>query len=187
MTPFTPPAAVLPNLEARLTMDPALLGPPELKLPTIDIDRYGDPLSKFTVPSNGPGTNGGIGSGDHGGVGSGDGPGLGPGKNGGTGGDTFNGVFVAGAGGVTMPTVLFKVEPEFSEEARKAKYQGTVQLYVEIDTSGRARNLKVVHSLGLGLDERAMEAVAKWKFRPGTKAGKAVTVMALIDVTFRLL
>jgi TonB family protein len=185
--PFTPPAAVVPNLEARLTMDPSLLGPPDVKLPTVDIDRIGDPLSKFITPSNGPGKNGGIGSGDRGGIGSGDGPGLGSGRDGGYGGDKFNGVYRSGIGGVTQPTVIYKVEPEYSEEARKAKYQGTVELYVEVDPSGRARNMKVLHSLGLGLDERAMDAVAKWKFRPGTKDGKAVIVMALIEVTFRLL
>jgi TonB family protein len=185
--PFTPPAAVVPNIEARLTMDPALLGPPDLKVPTVDTDRIGDPLSKFMIPSNGPGKNGGIGDGDRGGIGPGDGPGLGPGKDGGYGGDKFNGVYRPGLGGVTQPTVLYKLEPEYSEEARTAKYQGTVELYVEVDPTGRARNIRVLHSLGLGLDEKAMDAVAKWKFRPGTKDGKAVTVMALIEVTFRLL
>lgn len=88
---------------------------------------------------------------------------------------------------MTAPTLVSKVEPEYSEEARKAKYQGSVELYVEVDASGRARNVRVLHSLGLGLDEKAMEAVAKWRFKPGTKDGKAVTVMALIEVTFRLL
>jgi TonB family protein len=185
--PFVPPAAVVPNLQAKLTMDPALLGPPDLKVPTVDVAVYGDPLSKFTIASNGPGTGGGIGTGHNGGDGPGNGPGLGPGSGGGTGGESFNGVFRGGIGGVTDPKLLVKVEPEYSDEARKAKYQGTVQLYVEVDASGRAQNIKVLHSLGLGLDEKAMDAVAKWKFRPGTKNGKAVTVMALIDVSFRLL
>jgi TonB family protein len=186
-TPFVPPAAVVPNLEARLTMDPALLGAPDLKVINVNMKDYGDPLSKFTAPSNGTGSGGGIGDGNNGGVGPGDGPGYGPGKDGGFGGDKFNGVFRLGMGGVTAPTLVTKVEPEYSEEARKAKYQGTVELYVEVDAGGRARNIKVLHSLGLGLDEKAMEAVTKWKFRPGTKDGKAVTVMAMIEVTFRLL
>ena len=59
------------------------------------------------------------------------------------------------------------MEPEYSEEARKAKYQGTVLLYIEVDTDGRATNIRVVRSLGLGLDEKAIEAVKKWKFKPG--------------------
>ena len=78
-------------------------------------------------------------------------------------------------------------EPEYSEEARKAKYQGTVTLYVEVDPSGRATNIRVLHSLGLGLDEKAMDAVKQWKFKPGMKDGKPVTVQASIEVNFRLL
>src|SRR5439155_17068518 len=132
--------------------------------------------------SNGPGSGGGIGSGKGGGVGSGTGPGFGPGEGGGIGG----GVFRMG-GGVTAPSLLSKVEPEYSEEARKAKYQGTVLLYVEVDATGRATNIRVARSLGLGLDEKAAEAVKQWKFTPGKKDGKAVTVAATIEVNFRLL
>ena len=91
------------------------------------------------------------------------------------------------AGGVTAPSLVSKIEPEYSEEARKAKYQGTVLLYIQVDASGKAINMRVLHSLGLGLDEKAMEAVKKWKFKPGTKDGKAVTVEAQIEVNFRLL
>jgi TonB family protein len=90
-------------------------------------------------------------------------------------------------GGVSAPALLYKVEPEYSEEARKAKYQGTVTLYVEVDPNGQARNIRVVRSLGLGLDEKAIEAVMKWKFRPGTKDGRPVAVAATIEVNFRLL
>ena len=90
-------------------------------------------------------------------------------------------------GGVTAPSLLSKVEPEYSEEARRAKYQGTVVLYVEVYPDGKAHNLKVLRSLGLGLDEKAIEAVNKWRFRPGYKDGKPVTVQATIEVNFRLL
>jgi len=83
--------------------------------------------------------------------------------------------------------VLYKKEPEYSEEARKAKYQGTVVLYIEVDPSGRAINPRVLRSLGLGLDEKAMEAVRQWKFKPGYRDGKPVTVAAQIEVNFRLL
>jgi TonB family protein len=117
-----------------------------------------------------------------GGIGIGTGPGFGSGEGGGIGG----GVFRAG-GGVSAPTLLSKVEPEYSEEARKAKYQGVVLLYVEVDPSGRAINIRVLHSLGLGLDEKAMEAVRKWRFKPGVRDGRPVTVQAQIEVNFRLL
>lgn len=179
---FTPPMAVLNNLNPKLPMEPTIVAPPDVPLPQVNMAQYGDPLAKVGPPSNGPGSGGGIGSGSGGGVGSGRGGGFGPGEGGGVGG----GVFRVG-GGVTSPQLLFKVEPEYSEEARKAKYQGTVVLYVEVDPSGKAKNLRVVRSLGLGLDEKAIEAVNKWKFRPGYKDGHPVTVAATIEVNFRLL
>ena len=179
---FTPPMAVVAHLNPKLTMDPTLIGPPDVQLPNVNMAQYGDPLAKLGPASNGPGSGGGIGTGQGGGVGSGNGPGFGPGEGGGIGG----GVFRAG-GGVTPPALISKVEPEYSEEARKAKYQGVVLLYVEVAPNGRAQNVRVLHSLGLGLDQKAMEAVMKWKFRPGTKDGKPVTVVATIEVSFRLL
>jgi protein TonB len=60
-------------------------------------------------------------------------------------------------------------------------------LYVEVEPNGRAQNMRVIQSLGLGLDEKAMEAVKKWRFRPGNKNGKPVTVVATVEVSFRLL
>jgi len=90
-------------------------------------------------------------------------------------------------GGVSAPVVLYKVDPEYSEEARKAKYSGTVVLQLVVDPAGKARDIRVVRSLGLGLDEKAIEAVNKWKFRPGVKNGQPVSVQATIEVNFRLL
>jgi TonB family protein len=90
-------------------------------------------------------------------------------------------------GGVTAPVVVSKKDPEYTEVARAAKYQGTVLLYVEIGPDGMAHNTRVVRSLGLGLDEKAIEAVAQWQFKPGTKDGQPVTVAATIEVNFRLL
>ncbi len=179
---FTPPVAVYSNLNPKLAMEPSIIAPPDVALPQVNMQQYGDPLARIGPASNGPGSGGGIGSGKGGGVGSGIGPGVGAGEGGGFGG----GVFQVG-GGVSAPALLTKIEPEYSEEARKAKHQGVVVLYVEVDPAGRARNIRVVHSLGLGLDEKAMEAVSKWKFRPGYKDGKPVTVAATVEVTFRLL
>lgn len=179
---FTPPMAVVNNPNPKLTMEPSIIAPPDINLPQVNMAQYGDPLAKLGPPSNGPGSGGGIGSGSGGGVGSGKGGGFGPGEGGGAGG----GVFRVG-GGVTAPALLYKVEPEYSEEARKAKYQGTVLLYIEVDPSGHATNIRVARSLGLGLDEKAIEAVKKWKFKPGYKDGHPVTVAATIEVNFRLL
>ena len=178
---FTPPAAVLNNPNPKLAMEPTILAPPDVTLPDVNMNQYGDPLAKLGPASNGPGSGGGIGSGHGGGVGPGTGGGVGPGSDGGFGG----GVFKVG-NGTTAPVVLYKKEPEYSEEARKAKYQGTVVLYIEVDPSGRAVNPRVVRSLGLGLDEKALEAVKQWKFRPGYRNGKPVTVAAQVEVNFRL-
>jgi len=183
---FTPPMVIVNNPNPKLTMDPSLIIPPDVPLPQVNLPNYGDPLAKIGPLSNGPGSGGGIGSGSGGGVGSGKGPGLGPGEGGGMGGGFGGGVFRVG-GGVSAPVLLYKVEPEYSEEARKAKYQGTVVLSIVVDQQGHPRNLKVVRSLGLGLDEKAIEAVEKWKFRPGYKDGKPVPVLATIEVNFRLL
>jgi periplasmic protein TonB len=182
MKQFTPPMAVVNNPNPKLVMDPTIIAPPDTPLPNVNLPNWGDPLAKMGPPSNGPGSGGGIGSGSGGGVGSGKGGGFGPGEGGGMGG----GVFRVG-GGVSAPVVLYKVDPEYSEEARKAKYSGTVVLQLIVDSSGKARDIRVVRSLGLGLDEKAIEAVNKWKFRPGYKGGQPVAVQATIEVNFRLL
>ncbi len=83
--------------------------------------------------------------------------------------------------------MIYRVEPEYTEAARKAKYQGTVVLYAVVGPDGKVRDLRVVRALGLGLDEKALDAVRQWKFRPGLKDGQPVAVAASIEVTFRLL
>jgi len=176
---FTPPR-VDPIDNPKLPMTPTIVAPTDV--PNIQANNYGDPLSRFGIPSNGTGFGGGIGSGSGGGVGSGKGPGVGPGSGGGFGGGAYR-----IGGGVTAPTVLVKVEPEYSEEARKAKWQGTVVLSLVVDENGAAQAIKVTKSLGLGLDQKAIEAVQKWRFKPGMKDGKPVPVMASIEVNFRLL
>ncbi len=165
---FTPPMAVVNNPNPKLIMEPTLVIPPDVNVPNVNMAQYGDPLAKIGPPSNGPGSGGGIGSGSGGGVGSGKGPGYGPGEGGGFGGGAFR-----VGGGVTAPTLVFKVEPEYSEEARKAKFQGIVLLYLEVNERGLPQNPRVIRALGLGLDEKAIEAVMKWRFRPGLKDGKA--------------
>jgi TonB family protein len=179
---FVPPTAVINNPAPKLAMDPSILAPPDANLPNINLPNYGDPLGKLGPASNGTGSGGGIGSGKGGGVGSGTGGGVGPGSGGGIG----DGVYRAG-NGVTKPELLKKVEPEYSEEARKAKFQGVVVLYIVVDPNGNAVSPRVMKSLGLGLDEKAMEAVKQWKFKPGYKDGKPVAVAATVEVNFRLL
>jgi periplasmic protein TonB len=182
MQQLTPPSPVIRNEAPKLSVEPTIVMPDDAAVPNIDMAILGDPLGKIGPPSAGPGLGGGIGSGQGGGVGSGRGSGVGPGEGGGFGG----GVFRVG-GGVSAPRLTRKVEPEYSEEARKAKYQGTVRLQVEVWPDGRAHNIRVVRSLGLGLDEKAIQAVQQWEFVPGKKDGESVKVAATIEVNFRLL
>ncbi len=176
---FVPPQ--LQKVEQpKLVMEPTIIAQQDT-LPKVNLPMLGDPLSGLSAPSQGPGS-GGFGSGKGGGVGSGSGAGFGPGSGGGTGGGAFR-----VGGGVSAPSVLFKVEPEYSEEARKAKFQGTVVLAIVVDPSGKARDIRVIRPLGLGLDEKAIEAVMKWRFKPGLKDGAAVPVQATVEVNFRLL
>lgn len=176
---FTPPR-VDPPEHPKLPMVPTIVS--EVAPPNIDAPNYGDPLSRMGIPSNGTGMGGGIGSGFGGGVGSGRGPGTGPGSGGGFGGGAYR-----IGGGVSPPSVLSKVEPEYSEEARKAKWQGTVVLQLVVDEHGLPQQMHITRSLGLGLDQKALEAVGKWRFKPGMKDGKPVPVIATIEVNFRLL
>src|SRR5208282_4528678 len=111
MEQFTPPAVVIRNENPKLPMEPTVVIPPNVKIPTVNMPTLGDPLAKIVgPPSNGTGSGGGIGSGSGGGVGSGEGPGVGPGRGGGIGG----GVFRIG-GGVSAPKPVFTPDPEYSE------------------------------------------------------------------------
>ena len=89
-------------------------------------------------------------------------------------------------GGVSAPRPIFTPEPEYSEEARKAKYQGTCVLWLIVDRDGKTRDIRVGRALGLGLDEKAIEAVKQWKFEPAIKDGKPVSVQVNVEVSFRL-
>ena len=100
--------------------------------------------------------------------------------------ETSGGSYRVGAG-VSAPVILYKVEPEYSAEARRAKFQGTVAMTFQVDTSGHPINIRMVRSLGLGLDVKAMEALNQWRFRPGAKDGKPVSVFGTVEVSFRLL
>ena len=177
---ITPPAVVVRNENPKLAVDPTVVVPPKIQLPTTG--PLGDPLSNVLgPPSSGTGSGGGIGSGSGGGVGSGRGPGVGPGYGGGVGG----GVYRVG-GGVSAPRALYAPDPEYSEEARKAKFQGTVMLWVIVGPDGHPHNIQVQRSLGMGLDEKAIEAVRTWKFEPARKDGQPVAVQIYVEVNFRL-
>jgi len=177
---IAPPEVVLTNEAPKLPVNPTVVVPPNIALP--HTGPLGDPLSAVLgSPSNGPGSGGGIGSGSGGGVGSGRGPGVGPGWGGGIGGGPYR-----VGGGVSAPKPLYTPDPEYSEEARKSKYQGVVVLWLVIGPDGLPHEIKVARPLGMGLDEKAIEAVRTWRFQPAEMNGKAVAVQMNVEVSFRL-
>ena len=177
---ITPPTAVIRNPDPKLPVQPSVVVPPNIALP--HSGPLGDPLSAVLgPPSNGTGSGGGIGSGSGGGVGSGRGPGVGPGYGGGIGGGPYR-----VGGGVSAPKPIFTPDPDYSEEARKAKYQGVVVLWLVIGPDGHPRDIKIARQLGMGLDEKAIEAVRTWRFEPAKKDGQNVAVQMNVEVSFRL-
>jgi protein TonB len=182
MEQITPPAIVVRNLHPKLAVEPTVVVPPQVKL-AYNAPNIGDPTATLPSgpPSNGTGSGSGIGSGSGGGIGVGGGPGVGPGHGGGVGG----GVFRVG-GGVSNPRLVYSPDPEYSEEARKAKFMGTCTLSLVVGPDGRPRDIAIARSVGLGLDEKAIEAVKTWKFDPAMKDGKPVAVAISVEVTFHL-
>ena len=179
---ITPPAAVIRNLQPKLAVEPTVMVPPDIKiLAANNMPNLGDPKSSAVIPSNGTGGGSGIGEGYGGGVGPGTGRGVGPGEGMGTGGGAYR-----PGKGVTPPRVIYQTDPEFSEEARKAKYQGTCVLGLVVDANGRPTQIHVLSALGMGLDEKAIESVKNWKFEPGKKDGHDVAVQIAVEVDFHL-
>jgi protein TonB len=137
--------------------------------------------TQVALASQGRGSGSGFGSGMGGGIGMGRGVGSGPGSGGGYGG----GIMSVG-GGVSAPAVISRVEPQFTEEARQANFQGNVAIQLIVDQQGNPQNIHVVRHLGMGLDEKAMEAVRQYRFHPATYQGHPVAVQIVIDVDFHL-
>jgi periplasmic protein TonB len=176
---FTMPVMVARTTPPMLEMPPEVLGP-ATNTPAIDLVHIGSLAGQSGPMSGGSGDGGGLGKGHGQNAGDSNGPGAGDDSG------------LSGIGGLprknaTKPMLISKTEPEYSEEARKAKVQGTVVLSIVVSASGRVTNLRVIHSLGLGLDERAIEAVRQWKFRAATVDGKSVATQAVVEVNFRLL
>lgn len=181
-TQFVPPDEVIRNPKPKLTVEPTVVMPENLKLPNNNLPNLGDPSTVVHGPaSNGTGSNGGIGSGQSGGIGSGSGAGVGPGQGGGYGG----GLYRVG-GGVSPPVAIYMPQAEFSEQARMAKYQGQCVVEVVVDANGNPRNPRVVQHLGMGLDQKALEAVRQYRFKPAMLAGHPVAVDINVIVDFHI-
>jgi TonB family protein len=165
---------------------------------------YGDPRSKSTTASNGPGEGGGVGAGKGTGLGEGENNGVGPGRKGNIGGgDNERGC--CGKGGstgnnpndeldrifrgpelTTHARVLLKPEPQYTEEARKGGITGTVILSVVFSQNGQVTNIRVVQTLCCGLTEKAMAAAKLIRFEPATRNGRAVSTYMQLVYNFNL-
>jgi periplasmic protein TonB len=158
--------------------------PPKIAIePTIEVQK--DVKMASSIPqigvANSPLVGMSMGNGTGTGLGSGNGSGLGPGSGGNTGGGPRR-----IGGGVSAPVLIFSVEPEFSEEARKAKVAGNVLVSLWVDTSGNPSHVHVIRGVGMGLDEKAMEAVKQYKFKPAMENGKPVLVELNVEVNFQI-
>lgn len=179
------PPSIMRNKDAILIVPPTLEGPDDIRIKNPDINIWGDPNKQAQTNSGGPGCCAGMGTHKGKGIGDGDdGAGYDLGQNGSTGG----GPFTPGSGnGVSYPTCQYCPRPDYSEEARKVKYSGSVMLNVVVLPNGKTGRIEVINSPGMGLDEKAVEAVRGWVFKPGVGPnGKPVATIVAIEVVFQL-
>lgn len=167
---ITPPKA---PVESKINIQPTIEVQTNLQMANNKMPNFGMPNSNVMGNSMGNGSGTGIGSGN--------GSGLGPGSGG-----NYGGGLRKIGGGVSMPEVIHSVEPEFSEEARKAKFQGLVTVSLIVDTNGIPQNVRVVRGVGMGLDEKAIEAARQYRFKPAMENGKPVPVELDIQVNFQI-
>jgi periplasmic protein TonB len=181
---ITPPQIIVRNEHPKLTAEATVVMVPQVHVAENHMPNLGvptAPLMPSAPRSNGIGSGGGIGSGSGGGVGVGHGPGVGAGSGGGIGG----GIYKVG-GGISAPQAISTPDPEYTQEARDAKTQGTCILWLIVDQQGHPRDIRVVRGLGFGLDARAIEAVKQWRFQPAMKDGQPVNVQISVEVGFHL-
>ena len=171
-TQIVPPKAP-PTIPPKLAVEPTVVVQPNLKLADNTMPNLGVPNSNLKGFS--------MGNGNGTGIGSGDGAGIGPGSGGNIGG----GVYQVG-GSVRPPIAIYTPDPEFSEEARKAKFSGNVVVSLIVDASGNPKNVHVLRGVGMGLDEKAVAAVQQYKFKPALQNGKPVAVYLNVEVNFQI-
>lgn len=136
---------------------------------------------QVALASQGSGSGSGFGSGLGGGLGIGRGIGAGPGGGGG-----YGGGLMSVGGGVSAPMLIHSVQPDFTEEARQANFQGNVAIELIVDAQGNPQDIRVTRHLGMGLEQKALDAVRQYKFRPAMYQGHPVAVQIVIDVDFNL-
>jgi protein TonB len=172
-TQIVPPKAP-PMEQPKISMpEPSIEVQKDLKMANTNLPNLGMPNSPLVGNSMGNGRGSGMGSGN--------GAGLGPGSGG-----NYGGGLRKIGGGVSSPELIFKVDPEFSEEARKAKFMGIVTVNLIVDQNGNPQSVRLVRGVGMGLDQKAIEAVKQYRFKPAHENGKPVAVQLNVEVDFRI-
>ncbi|MCC7186472.1 MAG: energy transducer TonB [Acidobacteria bacterium] len=169
-----PPRPAPPPVQAPVVPDP---GDAQEVIGVIDTP----PAATPTPPSAGPGTGGGVGTGQGTGIGEGDGTGIGAGSGGGTGGGPFR-----PGSGIEPPQLLREVRPIYTDDARRRAIEGEVVMEIVVRRDGSVGDVRVLQTLGSGLEQRAIAAVRQWKFSPARRMGSAVDVMVEVAVGFTL-
>ena len=177
---LVPPMVEVKNFAPNLVVESTVVAPKLETLHAMNLP-IGDPNGTVGPPSAGPGDGGGVGTGTGTGVGPGKGPGVGPGEGGGSRGGVFN-----IGGGVSEPVLRIQVPPEYSDDARKARVEGVVELLVVVRADGTVQFERVQNSVGFGLDQKAIDAVKQWRFTPARKDGRPVPVWISIFVNFSI-
>ena len=179
-TPINPPELKVDH--PKLAVAPAIVMPQQIKIADNNMPNLGMTQStQVVMKSQGSGSGSGFGVGGGGGIGAGQGGGIGSGTVGGYGG----GVMTVG-GGVSAPVVLHKVVPEFTDQARRVKFQGEASIGLIVDAQGNPEDVHVVRPLGMGLDQKAVQAVRQYKFRPAMFQGHPVPVQLVVEVDFHM-
>lgn len=163
-----PKLAVEPSGQVRM--------PDNNNLPDVGVSQS----PQITMASQGSGSGSGFGQGSGGGIGSGHGGGV-TGIGGG-----YGGGLMSVGGGVSAPQLTHSVEPEFTDDARRANYQGSVSIKLIVDSQGNPQDVRLASHLGMGLEEKAIEAVRQYKFKAAMYQGHPVSVQILVEVDFHL-
>lgn len=186
-----PPPRVEPPPIARPEPPPVKVEPPVVA-PVVTV--AADPRDRAGVPwipakpappaesdSRGPGAGAGVGSGRGAGAGEGDGAGIGAGSGGGTGGGPYR-----PGSGITAPSILREVKPDYTEDGRRRNLEGDVVVEIVVRSDGTVGNVKLLQGLGSGLDQRAIDAVRQWRFSPAKRYGTPVDVIVEVAMEFKL-
>ena len=139
------------------------------------------PPATTAAASSGSGRDGGVGAGNGRGVGSGAGAGVGPGSGGGAGGGPYR-----MGSGISPPAIRHEVKPVYTVDALRREIEGDVVLEVVVLANGAVGEIRIVRSLGYGLDETAVAAMRQWRFHPARRQGVTVDVVVEVAMEFRL-